>query len=626
MDNINDRWSLPIYLFNEGNNCYAYDFLGAHYEDGCWTFRVWAPEAKRVFVTGDFCNWENFVHIAEPIFDSGIFQCKVKNATEYDCYKFVIETKDERVLLKSDPYGFHFETRPKTASKLMDITGYSWNDEKWLKTRGTKEAPMSIYEVNFGTWKTYEDGKFFSYRKMADELVDYVNDMGFTHIELMPMSEYPYDKSWGYQVTGYFAPTSRYGTPKDFMYFVDKAHQAGLGVILDWVPAHFPKDESGLYEFDGSCLYEYKDEFKKEHELWGTRVFDFAKKGVVSFLISNACYWLKEYHIDALRVDAVASMLYLDYGRENWKPNIHGGNGNLEAEELLKKLNSIIHREFVGVMTIAEESTSWPKITQAPEHGGLGFDYKWNMGWMNDSLRYMSTDPYFRAGMHNAMSFSLSYAFAEKYVLPLSHDEVVHGKSSLLSKMPGEYEDKFANLRAYLAFMYAHPGKKLLFMGAELGQFVEWKDEEQLDWLLLEYESHKKQQVFVKELNNFYNSNLALWKNDEEPVSFEWGYVDDFQNNIFSFYRKTADQNNILLCVSNFSGQLLEDYKIGVNFKGSYKQVFSSDDSRFGGSGIDNGVVNAVMQDWHNRTWGIKLKLPPLSTIFFEVSNDKKRR
>lgn len=625
MGNINDNKDLATYLFHQGNNCYTYDFLGAHFEDGCWFFRVWAPGAKRVFVTGDFCNWENFVHMAQKIEPDGIFQCEIKDAQEYDCYKFGIETKDGRVILKSDPYGFHFETRPGTSSKLINNEGYVWSDEKWMKERNQKaNKPMSIYEVNFGTWRTYENGEFFSYKKMADELIEYAKEMGFTHIELMPMSEYPYDKSWGYQVTGYFAPTSRYGVPKDFMYFVDKAHEAGLGIILDWVPAHFPKDASGLYEFDGTCLYEYEDSFKQEHELWGTRVFDFGKKEVISFLISNACYWLKEFHIDGLRVDAVASMLYLDYGRDNWLPNIYGGNGNLEAVEFLKQLNTVVHREFEGVITIAEESTSWPKITVDIQYDGLGFDYKWNMGWMNDSLRYMSIDPYFRAGEHSTMSFSLSYAFAEKYILPLSHDEVVHGKYSLIGKMPGDYEEKFANLRAYLSFMYAHPGKKLLFMGAEFGQFVEWRDEEQLEWSLLGYEAHSKHQYFVKSLNNFYKKNIALWKNDDDHRSFEWGYVDDYQNNIFSFYRKTIDDESNILCINNFSGQLLECYKLGVNFQGSYTQIFSTDDECFGGSNINNKTVTAVEEDIHNRSCYIEITLPPLSTLFFEVNIQSK--
>ncbi len=622
--------SLAEYLFHEGTNFTAYEYLGSHFiDDAVCAFRVWAPNASEVYVTGDFCDWEEKRYRAYRITEGGIFECIINGIKEFDSYKYVIITKDGKTLYKADPYAYHNETRPGTASKVYDISGYQWKDEKWMSKRceNNFDKPVNIYELHFGSWRKYKDGSSFSYDKMADEIIPYVKEMGFTHIELMPISEYPYDKSWGYQVTGYYSPTSRYGTPKEFMSFIDKCHKAGIGVILDWVPAHFPKDAHGLYEFDGTCCYEYEDPKKREHPDWGTRIFDYGKNEVKCFLISNACYWFEKYHIDGIRVDAVASMLYLDYGKKHgeWTPNKYGGNGNLEAKEFLQKLNTRIFEAFGNVLMIAEESTAWPLITYPVDVGGLGFNYKWNMGWMNDSLLYMQQDPFFRKGVHDKLTFSMTYAFSENFILPLSHDEVVHGKRSLLSKMPGEYEDKFKNLRAYLGYMYAHPGKKLLFMGAEFGQFIEWNEEEELDWNLLEYDIHKKQKAFTKELCSFYLKNPALWELDLSWEGFEWADVDDNINNVIAFIRR--DKNgNLILAVSNFSSVLQKDYKIGVPYGGVYSEVFSSDAKCFGGEGIENGKVSAKKGNIHGREHFVSLTLPPFSTVYFYKKKPAERK
>ena len=622
--------SLAEYLFHEGTNFTAYEYLGAHFiDDGVCAFRVWAPNATEVYVTGDFCDWEEKKHRAYRITEGGIFECIINGIKEFDAYKYVIITQGGQTLYKADPYAYHNETRPGTASKVYDISGYHWKDEKWMSKRSDNifDKPVNIYELHFGSWRKYKDGTPFSYEKMADEIIPYVKEMGFTHIELMPMSEYPYDKSWGYQVTGYYSPTSRYGTPKEFMSFIDKCHKAGIGVILDWVPAHFPKDAHGLFEFDGTCCYEYSDPKKREHPDWGTRIFDYEKNEVKCFLISNACYWFEKYHIDGIRVDAVASMLYLDYGKKHgeWTPNKYGGNGNLEAKEFLQKLNTRIFEAFGNVLMIAEESTAWPLITYPVDVGGLGFNYKWNMGWMNDSLLYMQQDPFFRKGVHDKLTFSMTYAFSENFILPLSHDEVVHGKRSLLSKMPGEYEDKFKNLRAYLGYMYAHPGKKLLFMGAEFGQFIEWNEEEELDWNLLDFDIHKKQKTFTKELCTFYLKNPAFWELDLSWEGFEWADVDDNINNVIAFIRRDK-KGNLILAVSNFSSVLQKDYKIGVPYSGVYEEVFSSDRKEFGGQGIENGKVSAKKGDIHGREHFVSLTLPPFSTIYFYKKKPAERR
>ncbi len=623
--------SLAEYLFHEGTNYCAYEYFGAHFieEDLC-VFRVWAPNAARIFVTGDFCNWDEHTHEASRITQGGIFECMIRGVKEFDAYKYVIITERGETLYKADPYGVHAEERPGTASKVYSLSGYRWRDKKWMENRQKKnvyESPMSIYELHFGSWRRYEDGNLFSYDKMADEIIPYVKEMGFTHIELMPISEYPYDKSWGYQVTGYFAPTSRYGTPKDFMAFVDKCHQNGIGVILDWVPAHFPKDAHGLCDFDGTSCYEYSDPKKREHPDWGTHIFDYGKNEVRCFLISNACYWFDKYHIDGLRVDAVASMLYLDYGKNagEWTPNEFGGNGNMEAKEFLQKLNTRVFSEFGNVMMIAEESTTWPLITYPVDVGGLGFNFKWNMGWMNDSLLYMEQDPFFRKGVHNNLTFSMTYAFSENFILPLSHDEVVHGKRSMLSKMPGDYEEKFGNLRAYLGYMFAHPGKKLLFMGAEFGQFIEWNESQELDWNLLSFDHHKKQQEFTKELIKFYKNAPTLWELDVSWEGFCWADVDDNVNNVLAFFRRDKD-GNMLLCVSNFSSVYHPDYKIGVLSRGNYTEVFSSDDVAFGGSGIKNGKVTAQKGEMHGQKYYVSLALPPFSTLYFYKKKTKRKR
>ncbi len=625
---INEDNKVAEYLFHEGTNYTAYDYMGAHLYDDLCVFRVWAPHAKEVYVTGSFNNWEKYSHKAFRITDGGIFECIIKGVSEFDSYKYLIVTNDGRELYKADPYAFHSETRPGTCSKVYDLDGFKWSDKSWMDKREAPYGrPVSIYELHMGSWRKYDDGNSFDYIKMADELIPYIKEMGYTHIELMPLTEYPYDKSWGYQVTGYYAPTSRYGTPKEFMEFVNRLHKNGIGVILDWVPAHFPKDEFGLFEFDGTYLYEYEDELKREHPDWGTRIFDYGKNEVMSFLISNASFWFSKYHIDGLRVDAVASMLYLDYGKKDgkWRPNEYGGNGNIEAIEFIKKLNKYVFSAHKGIMMIAEESTAWPMVTHPVDEGGLGFNYKWNMGWMNDSLTYMQQDPFFRKGVHNNLTFSLTYAFSENFVLPLSHDEVVHGKKSLLSKMPGEYEDKFANLRAYLGYMFAHPGKKLMFMGAEFGQFIEWNEEQELDWNLLSYKSHNDLKNFIKVLNSVYKKNTCLWELDNSWDGFDWAALDDNTNNIISFLRMDKSKNYIL-CVSNFSSVTRENYKIGVPLNGVYEEIFSSDSSEFGGTDVSNGKVRSQKGKLHGRDQYIEINIPAFSTVYFYKKAGRKNK
>ncbi|MFV0497451.1 MAG: 1,4-alpha-glucan branching protein GlgB [Candidatus Fimivivens sp.] len=606
------------YLFHEGTNYQSYTYLGAHLGENICAFRVWAPNAIKVFVTGDFCNWALDKHEARRITSGGVFECIVPDIKAYDTYKYVIVPKQGAAFLKADPYAFHSETRPKTASKVYPLSGYEWHDAAWMASRRAPyKDPVNIYELHLGSWRRYPDGHVMSYTKIAEELIPYIKKMGYTHIELMPISEYPYDKSWGYQVTGYFAPSSRYGTPKELMAFVDACHQADIGVLLDWVPAHFPKDAHGLFEFDGTCCYEYADPIMREHRDWNTRIFDYGKNEVRSFLISNACYWLAQYHMDGLRVDAVASMLYLDYGREagEWQPNRYGGNGNLEAVEFIKALNTRVFHEFPDIMMIAEESTSWPLVTGPVDQGGLGFNYKWNMGWMNDSLHYMSTDSFFRQYEQNKLTFPLTYAFSENYVLPLSHDEVVHGKRTLVDKIPGEYHDKFANFRAYLCYMYAHPGKKLVFMGAELAQFKEWDEDVELDWCLLEFEKHRQHQDFVRQLNLFYRSQSTLWQNDHSWEGFRWISLDDTQNNVLAFMR-IDDAGHKMLVICNFSARTYSHYQLGVPNWGYYTEVFSSDQKEFGGTSRLNGCCVAQKGRLHGFKQHITLTLPAFSTIF----------
>ena len=626
---INNKKNPAAYFFHEGTNYRAYDYLGCHKDGDATIFRVWAPHAREVYVTGSFNGWDPFMYEAKKITEQGIWECRISGLSEYDAYKFVLKSKNGKVIHKADPFACHAETRPGTASKIYDISGYEWNDGSWMESR-TKNPlyhkPVNIYELHAGSWRTYQDGVPFSYRKLADELIPYIKEMGYTHIELMPISEYPYDKSWGYQVTGYFAPTSRYGTPKDFMYFIDACHQNNIGVFLDWVPAHFPKDECGLYFFDGEPCYEYADPKKGEHPDWGTMIFDYGRTEVRSFLISSACNWIENYHIDGLRVDAVASMLYLDYGKQNgeWIPNKYGGNGNLEAIDFLKLLNKTVTDNYPGAVMIAEESTAFPKVTAPVEYDGLGFNFKWNMGWMNDSTKYMQTDPFFRKGIHNNMTFSMTYAFSENYILPLSHDEVVHGKCSLINKMPGEYDVKFANLRAYIAYMFAHPGKKLTFMGQEFAQFIEWNEAQELDWMLLGYDAHKKHSHFTKELNNIYRKTPALWELDTGWEGFDWISCDNADQNVISFLRKDKAGNEIVI-VCNFSSLTLEDYYIGANYRGKYTEIFTTDDIAFGGSGIKNDKAFSKAKPMHGKKYSLSLTLPPFSTIYLYKKAETKQ-
>ncbi len=611
----------PISLFTKGENFKSYNFFGCHPLKNGFIFRVWAPNAKSVSLVGDFNLWDKETNKMTRLQD-GIWECFCENAKVYDAYKYAIQKQDGYYVLKSDPYAFHCETRPQNASKVYDISGYSWQDGAYRRSVARKNHfanPMNIYELHFSSWKKHSDGNTLSYLAMADELIPYVKEMGYTHIELMPIFEYPFDPSWGYQVTGYFAPTSRYGTPHHFMEFVDRCHRAGIGVILDWTAAHFPKDEHGLYEFDGTCLYEYEDPLKREHPDWNTRIFDYGKGGVLSFLISNAVYWVREYHIDGLRVDAVASMLYLDYGKRNseWRPNKYGSNENLEAIEFLKKLNSAVFSVNKSVLMIAEESTAFPMVTKPGYDGGLGFNFKWNMGWMNDMLEYMSQNPLFRKGCHKNITFSLTYAFSENYILPLSHDEVVHGKCSLINKMPGEYDQKFSELRAFYGYMMAYPGKKLNFMGNEFAQFIEWDFSKELDWFLLSYDRHRQMHEYVKALNFFYLENAPFWQNDSDWEGFKWISNDDHTQSVIAFRRIDKSKNEII-AICNFCPVCREGYRIGVPQKGEYVPVFSSDDSVFGGSGIALNTVSTDKTPSHGYDYSITLTLPPTSCIYYK--------
>ena len=619
------------YLFAQGTHYDIYKKLGAHpsSEDGKEGiyFAVWAPNAAEVHVIGTFNDWNEESHPLDRIGPGGIFAGFYEGIKTGELYKYLIKTPDGRKLYKIDPYANEAEMRPGTASKITDLSKIKWTDSTWMKARCEKDAtkePMAIYECHIGSWMKHPDGTedgFYNYREFADRMVDYLREMRYSHVELMGIAEHPFDGSWGYQVTGYYAPTSRYGTPEDFAYMINLFHKNNIAVILDWVPAHFPKDAHGLSEYDGACLYEHPDKRRGEHPDWGTKIFNYAKTEVKNFLIANALFWIKEFHIDGLRVDAVASMLYLDYGRKNgeWLPNEHGGNENLDAIEFFKHLNSVIHGSYKGVVTIAEESTAWPKITARPEDGGLGFDFKWNMGWMHDFCEYMKLDPYFRKNNHHALTFAMSYNSSENYILPLSHDEVVHLKCSMVNKMPGYHVDKYANLRVGYTYMFGHSGKKLLFMGQDFGQEREWSEERELDWFLLNEPLNKGMQEYVKELLNLYRDNKCMYEIDNDWGGFEWINCDDADRSTYSFFRKSSDGKKILF-VLNMTPMYRENYAVGVPTSKKAKLLLNSDDKRFGGNGHEiPKTLNAIASPCDNREYRIEFNLAPFSAAVFEI-------
>ncbi|SKC79078.1 1,4-alpha-glucan branching protein GlgB [Maledivibacter halophilus] len=615
-----------IYLFHQGNNFESYKFLGAHlteYEGikGV-SFTLWAPNARMIKIVGDFNRWNGQGFDMKKIEASGIWNIFISGINEGELYKYEIHTMDDEVILKSDPYGFYSELRPGTASRIIDLNNYRWNDLKWMEERKADyDKSINIYELHLSSWKKKWGRATYKYNEIVEELIDYVKEMGYTHIELLPVNEHPFDGSWGYQVTGYYSITSRYGNPGDFKYLVDRCHQEGIGVILDWVPSHFCKDEHGLYKFDGKPLYEYDDPLMAENIEWGTASFDYGKPEVISFLISNAVFLFDIYHIDGIRVDAVSYMLYLDHGKKEgqFKLNKYGGKENIEAIEFLKKLNKTVFRYFPDALMIAEESTAWPLVTAPIYLGGLGFNYKWNMGWMNDMLRYMEMDPIYRKHHHDLITFSFVYAFSENYILPMSHDEVVHGKKSLLDKMPGDYSKKFANLRLLYSYMIGHPGKKLLFMGGEFGQFIEWDYEKELDWFLFDYPMHQKLHDFVRILNRFYIEERALYELDCKSEGFSWIDHQNSEESVIAFMRKGRKEEDFIIIVCNFTPLPRLNYKIGVPYKGKYAEVLNSDLEEYGGSGVKNeGIIKAEDENWHNQPYSIKVSVPPLGALFIK--------
>lgn len=614
-----------IWLYNTGNARRAYHALGCRYipECGMHRFAVWAPHAREVSVVGDFNGWDGYAH---PMWrrDDEIWVTFIPGLKNGDIYKYRVVGEDWNTVLKADPFAFHAETGPATGSKIWDIEGYEWTDSDYMEKRRGKDsvhAPMSIYEMHMGSWRKKDGEVFPNYRRVADELVEYLKYMHYTHVELLPITEYPYDGSWGYQVTGFFAPTSRYGTPQDFMYFVDKLHSEGIGVIIDWVPAHFPRDEHGLRMFDGAPCYECSEQRMAEHPDWGTMIFDYSRPQVQSFLTSSAVFFFDKYHVDGIRVDAVSSMLYLDYGRKfgEWTPNKDGGNINLGAVDFLRKLNTAILTEYPGAITIAEESTAFPLVSRPPEVGGLGFMFKWDMGFMHDTLDYMALDPYFRSYNHSRLTFSMMYAFSENFVLAFSHDEVVHGKASMVNKMWGDYETKFASLRALYGYQFAHPGKKLMFMGGEFAQFIEWNYLQQLDWSLLEYPLHDGMRKYVRELVRLYASTPALWKVDDSWDGFSWLNVDDSERSSVAFMRMS--QRSYIVCALNFTPVRYDDFTIGLPKPGVLKEVINSDDTQYGGSGILNKAeIESADESFLDHPCSAKITLPPMSAVWFRFT------
>lgn len=619
-----------LYLFHEGRNYNAYNFMGAHFTSENRKrgvrFTLWAPRAKNIFLVGDFSNWETKEeNKLNRINETGLWSIFIPRLKEGIKYKYYIEQEDGKAVLKADPYGIYSEVRPNTASILCEKTKIRWSDKKWLNKREATnyfESPINIYELHLGSWKRKDEDEFLSYDELSVVLPKYVKEMGYTHVEFMPLNEHPLDASWGYQVTGYYSVTSRYGDIKGLKRLINALHKNDIGVILDWVPGHFCKDEQGLYMFDGTPTYEYEEKWKADNKGWGTFNFDLGKPEVKSFLISNAFYFINEFHIDGLRVDAVSNMLYLNYGRNHgeWIPNIYGGNENLEAIQFIKELNEAIKTYSKGVITIAEESTSWPNVTNDTEYGGLGFDFKWNMGWMNDTLEYNELDPIYRKYHHNKLTFPMMYNHSEKFILPISHDEVVHGKKSLIDKMQGDYWNKFANLRAYMVYMYGHPGKKLMFMGCEFGQFIEWREYEELEWKLIDkFDMHRKTHNFLKDLNNFYKNNSELWELDYDGDGFQWIDADNNEQSIYIFIRKSKNIEKYKIFVCNFTPMVYYDFNIGVPEKGVYREIFNTDKKEYGGSGqVIKGNLFSKEGWCHNQPHTLTIKVPPMAVSVFE--------